>query len=135
MHAPLVLDAGGIRARPAQMVAVEVGQAVVAALDALDQVAAVKPEAAARTHAALGAGDGGGRLMLADLAGGRHVRASANPVGQVDQVDAGADAARHRPDRASYMLDLVSALAVEIETSLFSGRWVRGCGKVCLWWP
>jgi hypothetical protein len=29
------------------------------------------------------------------------------------------------------MLDLAAALAVEIETSLFSGRWVRGCGKVC----
>jgi hypothetical protein len=35
MHAPLVLDAGGIRARPAQVVAVEVGQVVVVALDEL----------------------------------------------------------------------------------------------------
>jgi hypothetical protein len=47
LHALLVLDAGGIRARPAQMVAVEVGQAVVAALDALDQLAAAKPARAA----------------------------------------------------------------------------------------
>jgi hypothetical protein len=45
MHAPLVLDAGGIRARPAQMVAVEVGQAVVVALAEVDQLAPAKPEA------------------------------------------------------------------------------------------
>jgi hypothetical protein len=121
MNAPLVLDAGGIGARQAKEIPIEVRQVFVAALDALDQLAAAKPEAAARTHAALGMGDGGSRLVLADLAGGRHVRASANPVGQVDQVDARAGAAGHRPDRAFYMLDFGSALTVEGEASSFPG--------------
>ena len=47
MHAPLVLDAGGIRARPAQMIAVEVRQVVVVALDTLDQLPTQEPRATA----------------------------------------------------------------------------------------
>jgi hypothetical protein len=105
---------------------VEVRQAVVVALDTLDQLPPAKPEAAARTHAALGVGDGRSRGVLANLAGGRHIRAGANPCPQVNQVDAGAGAARHRPDRALYVLDLVAALTVELEASFFSGGWVRG---------
>jgi hypothetical protein len=95
MHAPLVLDAGGIGALRAEEISVEVGEPVVAALDALDQLPTTEPEATACTHAALGAGDGGGRLMLADLAGRGHITAGADPACQVNQVDAGADAARH----------------------------------------
>jgi hypothetical protein len=117
-HAPLVGDVGDIRARPAQMVAVEVGKVAVVALVEVDQLAAAKPEAAASTHATLGSGDGRGCLVLAGLASRWHVPAGADPLDQVDQVDAGAGAARHRPDRAFYVLDLVAALAVEGETNL-----------------
>jgi hypothetical protein len=54
----LVLDAIAVGARPAEMVAVEVRQVVVVVFDALDQVAAAKPETTACTHAALSAGVG-----------------------------------------------------------------------------
>jgi hypothetical protein len=126
MHAPLVLDAGAIGAGTAEEISVEVGQVVVVALDTLDQLAVKEPPATASTDAALGVGDGGGLLMLADLAGERRIRACANPYPEVDQVDAGAGAAGHRPDRAPYMLDFVSALAVEGEASGLAGGWVRG---------
>jgi hypothetical protein len=67
-HAPLVLDVGGIGALRAEEISVEVRQVVVVALDALDQLPPAEPEATAGTHPALRAGDGGGRLVLADLA-------------------------------------------------------------------
>jgi hypothetical protein len=128
----LVLDAGGIGARRAKEISIKVRQVVVVALDTLDQLAAAESAAAAGACAALSANDGRGRRVFAGLAGGRNVWAGANPVGQVDQVDAGAGAARHRPDRAPYVLDLVCALAVELEASLFPGRWVRGCARLVL---
>ena len=84
MHAPLVLDAGGIGARRAEEISIEVGQAVVVALDALDQLAVPEAPATASTYAALRAGDGRGRRVLADFAGERHVRAGANSCPQVD---------------------------------------------------
>ena len=80
LHAPLVLDAGGIGTRRAEEISVEVGQAVVVALGALDQLAATEPELTASAHAALGAGDGRGCGVLADLAGGRHISAGADPA-------------------------------------------------------
>jgi hypothetical protein len=120
-HAPLVLDAGGVRARRAKEIAVEVGQAVVVALDALDELAVTEPETTAGTHATLGVGYGGSRRVLADLAGGRHVSAGANPCPQVHQIDASAGAAGHRPYRAPYVLDFISTLAVEGEASRSPG--------------
>jgi hypothetical protein len=68
LHAALVLDTGVIGTRPAEEISIEVGQVVVVALDALDQIPPAELEATAGTHAALGAGDGGGRPVLTDLA-------------------------------------------------------------------
>ena len=131
LHDPLVLDASGIGARRAKEIPIEVREVVVVALDALDQLPPAEPARAAGAYAALGAGDSGGRRVLADLAGGGHVPAGAKAAGEVHQVDAGAAAARHRPSRVLYMLDPVSVFARQGEASPCSGGWVHvGCARL-----
>src|SRR5215211_5266967 len=77
LHAPLVLEAGVIGARRAEEISVEVGEPVVAALDALDHIPPGGPATAPGTRGRLGPDHSRGRRVLTDLAGGRHVRASA----------------------------------------------------------
>src|SRR5215212_4547309 len=64
----LVLDAGGIGARRAELVAVEVRQVVVVALDALDQLAMPETATTSGADARLGADDAGGQHVIAGVA-------------------------------------------------------------------
>jgi hypothetical protein len=64
----LVGDAGVIGARRAELVTIEVGQVVVIALDALDQLPMPEAPPAPRTHARLGPNHCGGHHVIAGAA-------------------------------------------------------------------
>jgi hypothetical protein len=68
LHAPLVLDAAGICARPAQMVPFEVGKVVVVALVKLDQLPMPETVSTASTDARLSPDHHSGQDVIAGVA-------------------------------------------------------------------